>query len=204
MNDTLQILLRHGYWVVFGASLLEQMGLPIPAMPILLAIGALSHTGGFSLVSAILAAVLGSLAADLAWYALGRHHGHFVLGLVCRLSATPGSCIQRTKDLFGRHGSPILLVSKFVPGFSAAAIPLAGAEKMHLIRFLLFDGTGAVLWAGGYMTAGYVFSSQLERVAGLASGVAMSLTVWFALVLTVILAWKHVQRRALLRRSPEI
>ncbi len=204
MGDILQILLRHGYWVVFSASLLEQMGLPVPAMPILLAVGALSHAGGFSLASAIVAAVIGSLAADLAWYALGRHHGHFILGLVCRLSATPGSCVQRTKDLFGRYGSPILLVSKFVPGFSAAAIPLAGAEKMRLMRFLLFDGAGAVLWAGGYLIAGFVFSSQLERVAGLASGVAMSLTVWIALALTAILAWKHVQRRALLRRSPEL
>ena len=171
MSDVLQVLLQHGYWVVFSASMLEQMGLPVPAMPILLAVGALSRTRTFSLVSAIVAAVLGSLVADLTWYALGRQHGHFILGLVCRLSATPDSCVQRTKDLFGRHGSPILLVSKFVPGFGAAAIPLAGAERMRLTRFLIFDGAGAVLWAGGYMTAGYLFSSQLERVAGLAAGV---------------------------------
>lgn len=54
------------------------------------------------------------------------------------------------------------------------------------------------------MTTGYIFSSQLERVAGLASGVAISLTVWIALALTVILARKHIQRRALHRRNPEL
>jgi membrane protein DedA with SNARE-associated domain len=204
MEDALQILLQHGYWVVFGASLLEQMGAPVPAMPILLAVGAMSRSGHFSLTLAIPAAVAGSLAADLAWYTMGRYHGHFFLGLICRLSAAPGSCVQRSKDLFGRHGSPILLVSKFVPGFSATAIPLAGAERMGLMRFLLFDGVGAVLWAGGYMSVGYLFSSQLERVAGPASRFGMTLTVWIALVVTVIFAWKRVQRGALRRRNSEL
>jgi hypothetical protein len=70
-------------------------------------------------------------------------------------------------------------------------------------RFLLFDAAGAFFWAGGYIAAGYAFSSQLERVARLAAGPGVSLTLWFALALTVFLAWKYVQRRALLHRSPQ-
>ena len=203
MSEILQVLLRHGYWVVFGASLFEQMGLPLPAMPILLAAGALSRTENFSLSFAVLAAVLGSITADVAWYALGRRRGHFMLGLVCRLSLTPDSCVQRTKDLFRRHGSPILLVAKFLPGFSATAVPLAGALRMQFARFLLFDAAGAFLWAAGYIAAGYAFSSQLERVARLGAGFGIGLTLWFALAVTVFVAWKYVQRRALLRRSPQ-
>ncbi len=202
MNDTLQLLLRHGYWIVFAASFLEQMGLPVPAVPIFLTVGALSRAGAYSLGSAILAALIGSIAADLAWYALGRYHGHFILGTICRLSATPSSCVQRTKDLFGRHGSRILLISKFIPGFSAAAIPLAGAERMGLMRFLLFGGAGAVLWASAYTIAGYALRSELDRIADVASSVATGLTVWIVFAIAVILAWKY--RRVLLRRNPEL
>lgn len=204
MTATLHILIRHGYWIVFSASLLEQVGLPLPALPILLAVGALARTSGFSVSFAILAAVFGSLAADLAWYALGRSRGHFILGLVCRLSFTPDSCVQRTEDLFRKHGSPILLVAKFLPGFSATAVPLAGVLRMQLVRFLLFDAAGAFLWAGSYIAAGYMFSSQLERVAGLAAGFGIGLTLWFALAVTVFLGWKYVQRRTLLGRSPQL
>ena len=41
MHQTLEFLLRHGYWVLFAWVLAEQLGLPVPSLPILLAMGAL-------------------------------------------------------------------------------------------------------------------------------------------------------------------
>ena len=53
MNDLSQFLLRHGLPLVFVAVFLEQIGLPLPAPPLLLAAGALSAAGGFSLPFAL-------------------------------------------------------------------------------------------------------------------------------------------------------
>ena len=53
MNETSQVLMRHGLPLVFAAVFVEQMGLPIPAVPLLLTVGALSATGKFSLLMGI-------------------------------------------------------------------------------------------------------------------------------------------------------
>jgi hypothetical protein len=50
MNDLVDVLVRYGYRVVFGWVFAEQIGLPIPAMPVLLAAGAIAGTGRLSLV----------------------------------------------------------------------------------------------------------------------------------------------------------
>src|SRR6516162_7124993 len=42
LEQAADFMIRHGYVVLFGWVLLEQMGLPIPAIPLLIAAGALA------------------------------------------------------------------------------------------------------------------------------------------------------------------
>src|ERR1700747_2307894 len=44
MHSTLDFLLRHGYVVLLGWVFAEQIGLPVPSLPLLLAAGALAGT----------------------------------------------------------------------------------------------------------------------------------------------------------------
>ena len=83
MDQPLQFFLQHGYWVVFATTFVEQIGFPLPAIPVFLMMGFLSRTGHFSIAAVLLLAVLASLLATLIWYALGRFSGRSVLGLVC-------------------------------------------------------------------------------------------------------------------------
>ncbi|PYQ01153.1 MAG: sulfurtransferase, partial [Acidobacteria bacterium] len=48
MDAIVAVLTRYGYWVIFGTVFAEQIGLPIPAIPVLLAAGALVGTGHLS------------------------------------------------------------------------------------------------------------------------------------------------------------
>src|ERR1035438_9980115 len=100
MSQTSQFLIKHGLPLVFGAVLVEQMGLPLPALPWLLAAGALSATGQFNLAWGLLVTVLACLMADAFWFYLGRHRGGQVLGLLCRISLEPDSCVRRTQNMF--------------------------------------------------------------------------------------------------------
>ena len=200
MNQVVQFLLRHGYSLLFAAVFAEQLGVPVPAVPVLLAMGALAGLGRFSFTTVLLVAVPAAVLADLVWYELGRRHGYPVLRLICRISLEPDSCARRTEDLFERLGPRALLVAKFFPGFSTAAPPMAGMFFMPLWRFLISDGLGALLWAGMASGAGYLFRAQLERVAAVALRLGGGLVVLLAAGLAAYIARKYVERRRFLRQ----
>lgn len=184
MSETLPFLVEYGYWILFASAFLEQTGLPFPALPVLLTMGALSHTGQFSFTAVLFVSVLGAMLGDLIWYQLGRRHGRSILDLICRISLEPAHCVRRAEDLFSRHGSRTLLFAKFIPGLNTVAVPLAGMLRMNIARFLAFDAGGTSLWAGVFSATGYAFSTQLEHVAGFVS----RLGVWALLLLGVVFA----------------
>ena len=192
-----EFLIRHGYAVLFGWVLLEQMGLPIPAAPLLVAAGALARAGKMNLTFAVTLAFIAVILADLFWYSLGRYRGGRILKLLCRISLEPDSCVRRTENLFVRHGVHSLLVAKFVPGLNTAAPSLAGIFRMPLRRFMIFDSLGAFFWVVTVTSLGLIFSEQLEEIALRWGG-------WLVAVLAGSLAayvlWKFIQRRRFLRR----
>src|SRR5690349_10545471 len=73
MSQMTRFLISHGGLFLFLIVLADQGGLPVPAVPWLLAAGALAASGRLSLVGAICWAALGSLGADLIWFRLGQH-----------------------------------------------------------------------------------------------------------------------------------
>lgn len=200
VDEAIQFLVRQGYTVLFVWVLVEQIGLPLPAIPLLLAAGALAGAGRLNIAIAIGVAVLAALLSDIVWYQIGRHRGSQVLQLLCRISLEPDWCVRRTEDVFARHGARSLLVAKFIPGLNTVAPPLAGIFRMRLPRFLLFDSLGALLWAGGFAGLGYLFSQQLERVAASALRLGTSLVGVLVGGLAAYIIWKYVQRQRFLRQ----
>jgi membrane protein DedA with SNARE-associated domain/rhodanese-related sulfurtransferase len=209
MHETVQFLERHGYWLLVGAVLGRQACLPIPANLLLLAAGALARSGSLSLSRAVGFAVMTFLVADLAWYEAGHRFGDRILHCLCSLSGNPASCVHKATGVFARHGVRTLLVSKFVVGLDAVATPLAGAAGTPILQFLLFDALGAILWSAGYGTLGYIFSNQLESVAGhlarMGAFVALALAAGFGFYLVrKVVRWQHFVRQFNLARiSPE-
>jgi membrane protein DedA with SNARE-associated domain/rhodanese-related sulfurtransferase len=142
---------------------MEQLGLPLPATPVLLAAGALSATEHMNFPVALLSGVLACLVADVSWFLFGRRYGHVVLRLLCKFSLESTVCVRRTHDSFGKRGAYTLLFAKFVPGLSIVAPPVAGQTGMSLARFLLFDSGGAVIWVGSLLLGGRLFGDLLKR-----------------------------------------
>ena len=175
MHHFVDFLLRHGYSVVFAFVLAEQIGLPLPATPILLAMGALAGLGRLSFLAALALGVVASLIGDCLWYWLGRKRGYSVLNLLCRIALEPDSCVRQTENVFSRFGAGSLLFAKFVPGLSTAAPPLAGLFRMPLWRFLLATRPARRCGCGAFSGVGYIFRAQLEEVAEYALGFGRSL-----------------------------
>jgi membrane protein DedA with SNARE-associated domain len=199
MQETLGFLTRHGAVVLFAAVFVEQIGIPLPAVPWMFAAGALIGAGKMNWLVALGPGIAGSLLADLIWFYLGRRYGHRVLGLLCRISLEPDSCVRRTQDVFTRYGIQGVVAAKFIPGLSTLAPPLAGNSGFSLPRFLFFDGLGSLLYVGSFLVVGVLFSRQLEAImAALASLGTGALGVVAGLV-ALYFGYKFFQRHRLLR-----
>jgi membrane protein DedA with SNARE-associated domain len=195
----LETLLKYGYLLLFAFVLAEQSGLPVPAVPVLLGVGALTGAGRMSMTLAFAAALAASLPPDVVWYELGRRRGARVLAILCRISLEPDSCVRNTENLFMRRGRGALLIAKFFPGLSTVAPPLAGMVGIARWQFLVLDIAAAILWAGTWMTLGYIFSDALDLVASWAGRLGNSLGVVIGVALGGYVAYKFIQRRRFIR-----
>ena len=121
MEQALEFLLRHIEMVVFFTVLAEQIGVPVPAIPLLLAAGAVAGDGQASLALITGLSVAACLLGDTVWYELGRYRGRKTLTLLCRISLEPDACVRRTENFFLIHGIRALILAKFIPGLSTLA-----------------------------------------------------------------------------------
>ena len=185
---------EYGLVIVFLNVFVDQIGLPVPAVPTLVLAGALAANGALPPVPLFGCAVTACLAADCGWYVIGKRYGIRVLKVLCRISLEPDSCVSETQTRFERWGINSLVVAKFIPGLSIIAPPMAGALRIGWPRFLSLSIASAMLWVGSALVVGMLVRHQIEAFlihvddfGGLAAG-----TVGAALV--VYVAYKWLQR----------
>ncbi len=165
MPIALAFFVQYAYAILFFWVLVEQLGIPIPSIPLLLTAGTLLATHRIHASYALAAVLAACMAADSIWYMLGRRYGNSVLKLLCRFSFEASTCVNKTESYFTRRGPVTLLFAKFVPGLSTLAAPIAGQTGMPYTRFLLWDLAGSILWAEAYLLAGRFVGNVAQRSA---------------------------------------
>ncbi len=184
-----------GLSLVFFNVLLEQLGLPVPAIPTLIVAGALAADGRIPAASLCALALTACVIGDAVWYVAGRRYGGRVLKLLCRISLTPDICVSQTQNSFERWGGGALVVAKFVPGLSMIAPPLAGATGMKLLRFVALTTLGSALWIGAALLAGMLLKSQIAPLLPRLRGVGSEVLVILVVLLSAYVAFKYWERR---------
>src|SRR5207245_7758208 len=176
-----RLIAEYGLALVFANVLLEQLGLPIPAVPALVVAGALAAEGVLSPLAVFGVAFVACMIGDAIWFLAGRRYGRRVMAFLCRVSLSPDSCVRQTEFRFERWGRLTLVLSKFIPGLSTIAPPLAGAMRLGWPSFLLLNGLGVVIWAGVVIGAGMAFHTEINefivRLEGLGTLTAEALGV---------------------------
>jgi membrane protein DedA with SNARE-associated domain len=198
-GDSLRFLEHYGVLILPALVVAEQIGIPLPAVPALLAVGALAAGGRISIPLVLGAIVAVALTIDFIWYELGRRRGASVLSKLCRLTLEPDSCVRRADGIFARHGARGMLIAKFVPGLTTVMPPLAGIFSVGRVRFALYDFGGVVLWAGAWIALGYAFSDAIVLVTERAADLGRMLGVVVAAALGGYILVKYVRRRLFLR-----
>ncbi|MEO7068848.1 MAG: DedA family protein/thiosulfate sulfurtransferase GlpE [Rhodanobacter sp.] len=206
MHEILALMAQYGLLLVFANVLVQQIGVPVPAMPTMVVAGALAASGQLSLPLVIVVSVLACLLGDVAWYGIGRRFGGGALSTLCRISISPDSCVHRSELQFERWGGQTLLIAKFVPGLSTVAPPMMGALGLRWSTFVVLDGLGSLFWVGVATGLGYLFSAQIDHVLTALSSIGM---LAFELVLALLAAyialkWWQRRRLSLALRMPRI
>lgn len=196
----LHFLSLYGYLLLFAWVLVEQVGIPLPATPVLLAAGALAARGELKFWLALGLAWSACLIADSTWFHVGRRHGHYVLRILCRLSLEPATCVRRTQESFGKQRGTLLLFAKFVPALATLATPVAGQSGMGFGTFLLFDGIGSALWTGTLLLAGVFFGDAIEKDPMLLGWAGRFSGVLLLLGIAAFFGARLIRRRATLKK----
>ena len=199
IHDPLEYLARNGYLVIFLAVLAEQLGIPLPSAPLVIAAGALAGTGRMGLPEALAVILAASLLADSLWYALGKRYGERVLGYLCRVSLEPDSCVRKTHDGFARHGQWLIVIAKFVPGLNTVTPPLAGVVGIGMPRFLMLDTLGILVQSLILMGAGFSLRGPFGRLASWLAEAGGRAALFLVAVPLAWACWKYARRRWILR-----
>jgi membrane protein DedA with SNARE-associated domain/rhodanese-related sulfurtransferase len=198
MHSLLGLVEHHTYSLLFGWVLMEQGGVPIPTIPLMLALGTMSAAHRVHVALALPITVLACLIADSAWFFLGRRYGAKVLDLLCRFAMEADTCVARTEGHVNRRGAVTLLFAKFVPGLSTMAPPIAGRSGMSYPVFLVYDAAGSLIWAGAWLFAGRFFGDLAKRSSDF-FGMLMHFGVLLvALMVVGVVVYRYVKRRQFL------
>jgi membrane protein DedA with SNARE-associated domain len=206
MDELLHLLSRYGYTILFFNLLLESIGLPLPAGPMLIAAGAASAFGTLQLWLVVVISLSGMILGDWLLYMAGRYSGWALLGFLCRLSVNPESCILNSAQLFYKRGRVTLLFSKFVPGINTMTAPMAGSLNMRPSQFLGLDLLGTILYTFPFIAFGYFFrhlvSAIADRLYSLSLG--LELLALFALAAYLIYRLRNYWKNRLYRAVPQV
>jgi membrane protein DedA with SNARE-associated domain/rhodanese-related sulfurtransferase len=180
--------------IVAGNVLLDQIGLPVPAVPTLIVAGAIAADGQMPLSALFAWSVIACLVADCGWYLVGQKYGIRVLKTLCKISLEPDSCVSQTQIRFERWGINSLVIAKFIPGLAIIAPPMAGAMRIGWLRFVFLSTCGAVLWVGSGLVAGMLFKAQIARLLEHLSEIGGVAGAGVVILLAAYIAFKWWER----------
>ena len=167
----------YGYGAIALAVGIESVGIPFPGETVLLTAalyaGSTHHLNIFLVVAA---ATAGAIMGDNLGFWLGRLFGfQLLIRFGGYLRITPPR-IKLGQYMFGRYGGLVIFFGRFVAVLRALAAFLAGANQMSWPRFLVFNGAGAIVWAGLYGFGAFTLGKNIHRLVG-PIGVAIGFVV---------------------------
>ena len=196
MTDLLE---TYGVALVFLNVLVEQVGLPVPAMPTVMVAAALAVEERVSPAGLAAATLSAAMLGNAILYAVGERYGHRVMKLLCGISLSPDSCVRQASLRFERWGGWTLVLAKFLPGIGTVAPPLAGVMRMGWGRFLVLSTLGSALWISIALAVGALFHEQIYDILETLERYGTSAAEAVAALVAAYVAFKWWERRRFYR-----
>jgi membrane protein DedA with SNARE-associated domain/membrane-associated phospholipid phosphatase len=163
------------------------LGIVVPALPLLFAVGALVGLGHVSGPYALLCAAAGAFVGDSMSYWIGRRWGP-QLRTRWPFSRYP-QWLERGEAMFRRHGVKSIAIARFVGAVRPFVPAIAGMLHMPARRYFVPSALACVAWAAAFLAPGWILGASYEAVAAVADRLALVLG---ALLVAVAAAWAGV------------
>ncbi|QSX74819.1 VTT domain-containing protein [Lysobacter arenosi] len=163
------------------------VGIVVPALPLLFAVGALVGLGHVSGPYALACATLGAFIGDGLSYWVGYRWGP-QLRSRWPFSRYP-QWLDRGEALFRRHGSMSIVIARFVGAVRPFVPAIAGMLHMPMRRYALPSLGACLVWSLAFLAPGWALGKSYDAVAAVADRLALVLA---ALALTIGLVWAIV------------
>lgn len=149
------LIQTNGYWIV-------ALGCVVEGETLLALAGFAAHEGYLQLPAVIAVAAVTAFAGDQAFFWLGRTHGTWVLQRYPGMAARA----QHVQRWIERRGVLVIVLVRFAYGLRTAGPIVIGTSRVGAVRFALFNGLGAILWAATIASLGWTFGTAVEATFG--------------------------------------
>ncbi len=166
---------------------LAVVGIVVPALPLLFAVGTLIGLGHLNGPYAVLCAAAGAFAGDAMSYWIGYRWGPAMRDLW--LFRRYPQLLDRGENLFRHHGSKGIVIARFVGAVRPFVPAVAGMVRLPLRRYAPASAFAALTWAATFLAPGWIFGASYEAVAAVADKLVLVLLGLFAVL---ALAWAVV------------
>jgi membrane protein DedA with SNARE-associated domain len=161
------LLATYGYLAVFVFVGVESLGVPVPGETMLVTAAIYAGTTGrLSIFWVIVASSAGAIVGDNIGYVIGRTGGYRLLKRYGRYIRLDENRLRLGQYLFDKHGSKVVFFGRFVSVLRIFAAFLAGVNRMHWRRFLIFNAAGGIVWSTIYGIAAFLLGKQLLQLSG--------------------------------------
>ena len=174
-------------FLVAFCDALAVVGIVVPALPLLFAVGTLIGLGHLDGPYALLCAAAGAFVGDGLSYWIGHRWGPEMRQLW--LFKRYPQLLDRGETLFRRHGAKGIVTARFVGAVRPFVPAVAGMLHMPLKRYAPASAFAAVGWAAVFLAPGWIFGASYDAVAAVADKLAL---VLFGLFAALALVWALV------------
>ena len=195
LNSLAAPLDHFGYWAVLLLVMVEDFGIPVPGESVLIVASVYAGAGRLNVVAVGVIGFAAAVIGDNVGFALGRFGGRALALRLGRYVRLTEERLDKAEVFFNHHGTWIITVARFIEVLRQVNGIVAGVSGMRWLRFLAFNALGAALWAGTWVSLGYLAGSRIGTIYHYISEYSLSVLIALAVLLTGYIAWRVLRRR---------
>ena len=195
LNSLTGPLDHFGYWAVLLLVMVEDFGIPVPGESVLIVASIYAGAGRLNVVAVGVIGFAAAVIGDNVGFALGRFGGRALALRLGRYVRLTEERLNKAEAFFNHHGAWIITVARFIEVLRQVNGIVAGVSGMRWLRFLAFNTLGAALWAGTWVSLGYLAGSRIGTIYHYISEYSLYVLIALAVLLTGYIAWRVLRRR---------
>jgi membrane-associated protein len=194
----MQLIDTHGDWVyliLFLVIFIETGVVIMPFLPgdsLLFIAGALAAKGLLDPVTVFVLLFVAAVAGDALNFSIGAWFKNRALD-TSRIPFVKPEHLRHTQAFFDKHGGKTIILARFVPIVRTLAPFVAALGAMPRRVFLSYNVTGAFIWIGSLLAAGYLFGN-IPWISKNLTAVVMAIVVLS--IMPGVVAWLRARGAA--------